>query len=183
MASKHMVDLWMKEQGVLDQVVGLKYFNVFGPNEYHKKRMGSMVMHMTRSIQEEGVVRLFKSSSAQYDDGEQLRDFIYVKDAVAMTCGFLENDLSGIYNIGSGKATSWNGLAKAVFDALGKKEHISYFEMPEDLRGHYLNYTCADMTKYFRQLEIKDIEKPTLYSIDDAVADYVTNYLTKSKRW
>lgn len=181
--SKHMVDLWMKDQGLLDQVVGLKYFNVFGPNEYHKKRMGSMVMHMTKSILEEGVVRLFRSSSPDYEDGEQIRDFIYVKDVAAMTCGFLDNDLAGIYNIGSGNPVTWNELARAVFKALGKKEHISYFEMPEDLKGHYLNYTCANMTKYFKALESKDLEKPIMHSLDEAITDYVQNYLIENKRW
>lgn len=181
--SKHMVDLWMKEQGVLDQVVGLKYFNVFGPNEYHKKRMASMVMHMTKTILDEGVVRLFKSSCPEYEDGEQLRDFIYVKDAVSITCSFLENDLGGIFNVGSGIPVSWNDLARAVFKALDKKEHISYFEMPEDLRGHYLSYTCANMTKYFKSLEQKDLEKPKLHTLDEAVLDYVQNYLIGNKRW
>jgi ADP-L-glycero-D-manno-heptose 6-epimerase len=181
--SKHMVDLWMKEQGVLDQVVGLKYFNVYGPNEYHKKRMGSMVMHMTKSILDEGVVRLFKSSSKDYEDGEQLRDFIYVKDVVKITSSFLDNDLAGIFNVGSGVPVSWNELARSVFRALGKKEHISYFEMPEDLKGHYLSYTCANMTKYFKALQNKDLEIPKLHTLDEAVKDYVQNYLVENKRW
>lgn len=181
--SKHMVDLWMKEQGVLDQIVGLKYFNVYGPNEYHKKRMGSMVMHMTKSILDEGVVRLFKSSSPDYQDGEQLRDFIYVKDAVAITCSFLENDLGGIFNVGSGQAVSWNELARAVFKALGKKEHISYFEMPEDLRGHYLNFTRAHMNKYFDSMLQKDLDCPRMHTLEEAITDYVQNYLIENKRW
>jgi ADP-L-glycero-D-manno-heptose 6-epimerase len=181
--SKHMVDLWMKEQGVLDQVVGLKYFNVYGPNEYHKKRMGSMVMHMTKSILDEGIVRLFKSSSKDYEDGEQLRDFIYVKDVVAITCSFLNNDLGGVYNVGSAKAVSWNELARVVFKALGKKEHISYFDMPEDLRGHYLSYTRADMTKYFKDFQANDLEIPKLHSLEEAITDYVQNYLIENKRW
>ena len=181
--TKHMVDLWMKDQGVLDQVVGLKYFNVFGPNEYHKNKMASMVFHMTKSILEEGVVRLYKSTDPRYLDGDQVRDFIYVKEAVEITCGFLENDLSGIYNVGSGNPHSWNDLAKAVFKALGKREHIEYFEMPAELKHHYLNYTCAERSKYFRELEKKDLEKPKEFPFDQAVYEYVNHYLIENRRW
>lgn len=182
--SKHMFDLWVKNQGALDQVVGLKYFNVFGPNEYHKARMGSMIMHMTQSILEDGIVRLFKSTKPdQFGDGDQVRDFVYVKDAVKLTCEFLENDLNGIFNIGTGKASTWNDLAKATFKALNKKDHIEYFDMPLDLREHYLNYTQADMTKLFQSFAEKDLNKPTFYSLEDGVRDYVTNYLLKNARW
>lgn len=182
--AKHMVDIWLKQQGALDQVVGLKYFNVYGPNEYHKSRMGSMVLHMTKSIQEEGMVRLFKSNDPDhFADGDQKRDFIYVKDAVNMTCSFLENDIAGIFNVGMGVATSWNELAKAVFKALNKKEHIEYFEMPEDLKEHYLNYTCADMSKYLKALDEKGLEKPVFHTIEKGVHEYVNRYLIGSKRW
>ena len=181
--TKHMVDLWMKNQGALDQVVALKYFNVFGPNEYHKNKMASMVFHMTKSIFDEGLVRLYKSTDPKYQDGEQVRDFIYVKEAVEITCGFLENDLAGVYNVGSGKPHSWNELARAVFKALGKKEHIEYFEMPNDLKAHYLNYTCADRNKYFRALEMKDLEKPKEYTLEEAVYEYINQYLLENKRW
>lgn len=181
--AKHMVDLWLQQQGALDLAVGLKYFNVFGPNEYHKKRMASMVMHMTKTILDEGVVRLFKSYHPDYADGEQRRDFIYVKDVVNMTCSFLDNDLTGIFNVGLGRATSWNELARAVFKALNKKEHIQYIDMPEDLRDHYLNYTCADMSKYYRALEQRQLEKPRMHSIEEGVADYVHHYLLGQKRW
>ena len=182
--AKHMVDMWLKQQGALDQVVGLKYFNVFGPNEYHKGRMGSMVMHMKNSIEEEGVVRLFKSNDQEhYGDGEQKRDFIYVKDVVRITCEFLENDLTGIFNMGMGQPTTWNGLARAIFKALGKKEHIEYFDMPDDLSEHYLNYTCADMSKLINAYESKGLGKPKFHSIDEGVHDYITNYLIGNKRW
>lgn len=181
--SKHMIDLWMKQQGALDHVVGLKYFNVFGPNEYHKKRMGSMVMHMTKSILEKGSVRLFKSNDSSILDGEQKRDFIYVKDAAEITCSFLDNDLMGIYNVGSARATSWNELAHAVFKSLNKQSKIEYFEMPEDLKEHYLNYTKANMDKYFSDLASKDIEGPRIHTLQEAVDDYVQNYLLKGKRW
>jgi len=181
--NKHMVDLWFLQQGAIDEVVGLKYFNVFGPNEYHKGRMGSMVMHMTKHILNEGVVRLFKSTSERYKDGEQCRDFIYVKQAAEMTCSFLESDCTGIFNVGSGQATSWNDLAKAAFKALQKKEHIEYFDMPQDLKEHYLSYTCADMSKYLALVEEGALTKVRQYSIEEAVAEYIQNYLIGYKRW
>lgn len=181
--TKHMVDLWMKDQGVLDQVVGLKYFNVYGPNENHKNKMASMVYHMTKGILEEGVVRLFKSTDSKYHDGDQVRDFIYVKEAVDITCCFLENDLAGIFNVGSGEPHSWNDLANAVFKALGKREHIEYFDMPSELKSHYLNYTCADRTKFFRALEKKDLEKPKSYSFEESIYEYINDYLLENKRW
>lgn len=182
--TKHMFDMWVKNQGALDQLVGLKYFNVFGPNEYHKGRMASMVMHMTKSILEDGTVRLFKSTDPEkYGDGEQIRDFVYVKDVVKVTCDFLENDLSGIFNLGSGKETTWNELAQATFAALEKKEHIEYFDMPIDLREHYLNYTKADMTKLSKSYEEKGLGNLEFHSIPDAVKDYVTNYLIGKQRW
>ena len=119
--SKYYFDLWAKQQGILNQIVGLKYFNVFGPNENHKGRMASMVYKMLPIAQNEGTIRLFRSSEPdRFGDGDQCRDFIYVKDAVRMTCDFLKNDLGGIFNIGSGQTTTWNQLAKAVFKALEK---------------------------------------------------------------
>lgn len=147
--SKHMFDLWLLRQGVLDDVVGLKYFNIFGPFESHKERMASMVYHMKNQINKEGVVRLFKSSEPdKYPDGGQVRDFLCSKDAAAMTCSFLENDLGGIYNVGRGETNTWNDLAEAVFKALGKETKIEYIPMPKDLLGKYQNYTCADMSKW-----------------------------------
>lgn len=140
--SKHLFDLWVKTEGVLDQVVGLKYFNVFGPNENHKGHMASMIFKMLPKIQEEGVVRLFRSSDPKFQDGEQCRDFIYVKDAVKMTCDFLDNSICGIFNIGRGEPTTWNRLAKALFSALNRPAHIEYAEMPENLKKQYQNYTC-----------------------------------------
>ena len=172
--SKHMVDQWMKRHDVLDKVVGLKYFNVFGPNEYHKGRMGSMVMHMTDQIQKTGKVKLFASNNpTNFKDGEQQRDFIYVKDAARVTCDFLGNDLCGIFNVGRGKPVTWNQLAKAVFKALNKPDNIEYVPMPVDLSKNYQNYTCADTKNH--PLETM--------SIEDSVADYVQNYLLGETRW
>jgi len=174
--SKHSFDLWAKQQGILDQIVGLKYFNVFGPNESHKGRMASMVYKMVPIAQKERVIRLFKSSDPHnFADGEQCRDFIYVKDAVRMTCHFLESDANGIFNIGAGKAVTWNTLARAIFKALDIPTQIEYIDMPGDLGAQYQNYTCANMDKCRLALG------PSLcnqFTIEDAVADYV-NYLLK----
>lgn len=179
--SKYYFDLWAKQQGILDKIVGLKYFNVFGPNENHKGRMASMVYKMVPIVQKEGVIRLFQSSDPQnFGDGEQCRDFIYVKDAVRMTCDFLSNDLSGIFNMGTGEATTWNALATAVFKALDKPVKIEYTPMPTDLVGQYQNFTQARMDKY---AQATGTPKPCMYSVEEAVIDYVRNHLIKDERW
>lgn len=179
--SKYYFDLWAKQQGVLDQVVGLKYFNVFGPNENHKGRMASMVSKMVPVVQKEGKIQLFKSSDPDnFADGDQCRDFIYVKDAVAMSCRFLSNDLGGIYNIGSGQTTTWNTLAHAIFSALDKPAHIEYIDMPGGLVGQYQNFTRAEMDKYKNKT---GIASPCAFPIEEAVRDYVRNYLLKDERW
>ncbi|MHC4759508.1 MAG: ADP-glyceromanno-heptose 6-epimerase, partial [Planctomycetota bacterium] len=136
--SKQLFDLWARRAGLLKEIVGLKYFNVFGPNEYHKADMRSFVLKAFEQINATGKVRLFKSHNPDYNDGEYVRDFIYVKDAVEMTLFFLDNpNLAGIYNIGTGKARTWNDLVKAVFAALDKKQKIEYIEMPESIRNQY----------------------------------------------
>ena len=175
--SKHMVDLWMKQQKVLDQVVGLKYFNVFGPNEYHKGRMASMVMKMMTKSFDGSAFHLFRSTDPKYTDGNQMRDFIYVKDAVKMTISFLNNKVGGIFNIGQGVPTTWNCLAEAFFKAIEKKTNIVYIDMPVDLVKQYQQYTCASMDKFHRAFTFK----PT--SIEDAVHEYVQKYLKNQKRW
>lgn len=178
--SKHLFDLWLKTQGVLNKVVGLKYFNVFGPNEYHKGRMASAIMHILPGAQKDGVIRLFKSSSpAEFADGEQKRDFIYVKDVARMTCAFLENDVCGIYNIGKGVASPWNAVARGVFKALDKPVNIQYIDMPADLIGKYQNYTCADMQKTVHVLA----EAAACMPLEDSIVDYVRNYLMQGKTW
>lgn len=182
--SKYYFDLWLKQKGLLDQVVGLKYFNVYGPNENHKGRMASMVYKMLPIAEKEGLIKLFKSSEPdRFGDGEQCRDFIYVKDAVRMTCDFLENDLTGIFNIGSGKTTTWNQLANALFKALDKPARIEYVDMPEALLGQYQNYTCADMSKYKEKAGLPSIKPSCEFSTEEGVADYVRNYLLKDERW
>jgi ADP-L-glycero-D-manno-heptose 6-epimerase len=177
--SKHLFDLWAKKEGVLDRLVGLKYFNVFGPNEAHKGRMASMVFKMIPVIQKEGIIRLFKSSEPQkFAHGDQCRDFIYVKDAVRMTCEFLNNDRGGIFNIGMGTPTTWNQLATAVFKALNKPLNIDYIDMPADLARQYQNYTCADMAKYSQDKELSFV-----YDTESAVKDYIQNYILQDHRW
>jgi len=178
--SKHMFDLWIKNQGCLDKVTGLKYFNVYGPNEYHKGRMSSAICHFVDQIQREGEVRLFKSSEPdKYSDGGQLRDFIYVKDAARMTCDLLTKEAFGIYNVGTGAPHTWNDLAKVVFKGLNKPEAIRYIDMPKDLMGKYQNYTAADMQKLSKAFE----GSLPLTPFDDAVVEYVEDYLVPKRYW
>ena len=174
--SKHLFDQWAKKSGLLEQIVGVKFFNVYGPNEYHKADMRSFILKAFEQIQAEGKVRLFKSYNPKYADGEQVRDFIYVKDAVAATLFFYDNpSIGGLYNIGTGHARSWNDLAKAVFAAMGKGPKIDYIDMPEILRDKYQYFTQADISK-LRAAGCKHKHTP----LEDAVKDYVQNYLAKS---
>jgi ADP-L-glycero-D-manno-heptose 6-epimerase len=177
--SKHSFDLWLKQIGALDQVVGLKYFNIFGPNENDKGHMASLVFKMFPSALNDGVIRLFKSTDANIGHGEQSRDFLYVKDAARITCQFLESDLTGIFNVGRGHSTTWNQLAKAVFQAINKPPRIEYIDMPRELEKQYQKYTCADISKYLKGFG----KQPATYSIEEAVADYIQNYLMKDERW
>jgi ADP-L-glycero-D-manno-heptose 6-epimerase len=175
--SKHLFDLWARRTGLLKKIVGLKYFNVFGPNEYHKADMRSFCIKAFEQITSTGKVRLFKSYKPEYADGEQKRDFIYVKDAVDMTLFFYDNPkISGLFNIGTGKARTWNDLVKAVFAAMGKKLNIEYIEMPESIRDQYQYYTCADITN----LRKAGYNKETT-PLEDTIKDYVRNYLQKDQ--
>jgi len=175
--SKQLFDLWAHRTGLLKKIVGLKYFNVFGPNEYHKGDMRSFVIKAFEQINTTDKVRLFKSYKSEYKDGEQMRDFLYVKDAVGMSLFFLDNaKLSGLFNIGAGKAQTWNDLVKAVFAAMDKKPNIEYIEMPESIRNQYQYFTEADITK-LKQAAYK--KEPT--PLEDAIKDYVHNYLRKSE--
>lgn len=175
--SKHLVDLWMKREGVLNRVVALKYFNIFGPNEYHKGRMASMVLKMTKIAHDDGAIQLYKSNDPRFGDGDQCRDFLYVKDAVRMTCAFLNRKEGGIFNIGQGNVTTWNQLASSLFEALQKAPRIQYIEMPPELLRQYQNYTCARMEKFNK------IFSPSLLPTKQAVGEYVQEYLIPSRRW
>jgi ADP-L-glycero-D-manno-heptose 6-epimerase len=175
--SKQSFDLWAKETGALKEIVGLKYFNVFGPNEYHKGDMQSMIRKGFLQARDLGTLNLFKSYKPDYNDGCQERDFLYVQDAVAMTLFFLENnEIGGIFNIGSGKARNWNDLALAVFQALNKKANIKYIEMPESIRNQYQYHTCAEINKIRSAGFVESIT-----SLEDGVSAYVKNYLTPDK--
>lgn len=146
--SKHMFDLWALRRGLMNRIAGLKYFNVFGPLEDHKADMRSVVHKSFEQIGQRGYVELFKSHRADYADGEQKRDFIYVKDAVAVTLWFMDHpDRNGLFNCGSGLARSWNDLAKAAFAAMNRPADIRYIDMPPALRGKYQYFTQADLTK------------------------------------
>jgi ADP-L-glycero-D-manno-heptose 6-epimerase len=174
--SKHLFDLWARRNGLLDKIVGLKYFNVFGPNEYHKAEMRSFVLKAFEQINAAGKVRLFKSHRPDYKDGEQKRDFLYIKDAVDMTLFFYDNPKrAGIYNIGAGVASTWNDLAKAVFVAMDKRPNIEYFDTPDSIRNQYQYFTKADVTK----LRTAGYKKQ-ITSLEQAIKDYVTNYLSRN---
>lgn len=176
-ASKQWFDLWAKEQGVLNKIVGLKYFNVFGPNEYHKEDMQSMIRKGFLQVRDTGRLNLFKSYKPGYSDGGQERDFLYVRDAVAMTLFFLEHpEAGGIFNVGSGKARSWNDLASAIFQVMDKKVDINYIEMPESIRNQYQYHTCAEMKKIRSAGYVE-----TVTSLEDGISDYVKNYLIPDK--
>ena len=173
--SKHMFDLWAMKTGALQQIVGLKYFNVFGPYEDHKGDMKSVVAKAYRQIRETGKVQLFKSYNHKYADGEQMRDFVYVKDAVAVTLSFLENrGVGGLFNCGTGKARTWKDLVTAVFRAMNLPVKIEYIDMPEVLRGKYQYFTEANMGK----LRAAGYTAP-FRSLEDAITDYVETYLSK----
>jgi len=176
--SKQRFDMWAQEQGVLDRIVGLKYFNVFGPGEYHKKEMQSMVRRGYLQVLDSGKIRLFKSYNPNYGDGDQERDFLYVKDAVEMTLFFLDNSsIGGIFNAGTGVARTWNDLSKAVFKAMNREFAVEYIDMPVSIRDQFQYRTCAKIDK------IRNVgySKP-ITSLEEAITDYIQNYLYSNKR-
>jgi len=177
--SKHLFDLYAQRAGILDAIVGVKYFNVYGPNEDHKADMRSLVNKAYQQILETGEVRLFKSYKTEYKDGEQMRDFLYVKDAIEMTIHFAETatNAGGLYNLGSGEANTWLTLSRAIFSALGREPQIEFIEMPEVLRGKYQYYTKADIAK----LRNTGYAKP-LTPLPEAVRDYVQSYMVPGKK-
>jgi ADP-L-glycero-D-manno-heptose 6-epimerase len=179
--SKHMFDQWAMRQVQSGaprppQWCGFKFFNVYGPNEYHKERMASVAFHTFNQVRDTGTMRLFKSDRPEVEDGMQLRDFVYVKDAAEVVTHFLQNpDKSGIFNVGTGKARSFRDLAGAVMTSMGLEPSITWIDMPEDLKGKYQYFTQANVarlraagyTKAFRSLE-------------DGLRDYVQNYLMQA---
>jgi ADP-L-glycero-D-manno-heptose 6-epimerase len=176
--SKQIFDLWALKTGFVKRAVGLKYFNVFGPNEYHKADMRSVAIRAYYQVKRDGKVRLFKSYRPDFKDGEQCRDFIYVKDAVNMTLYFLENpDVFGIFNAGTGAPRTFKDLAAAVFAAMDLEPVIEYIDMPEGLEKRYQYFTCAETAK------MRNIGYERAFtSLEDSVRDYVLNYLEQDPR-
>jgi ADP-L-glycero-D-manno-heptose 6-epimerase len=174
--SKQIFDLWILQNDLAGKVAGLKFFNVFGPNEYHKEDMTSVIFKAYLQIKDTGKVRLFKSYRDDYADGEQVRDFIYVKDCLDIIWWLLQNPKScGIFNVGSGKARSWNDLVKAIFAAMNMKTKIEYIDMPETIRNAYQYQTEAKMDK------LRALNCPMeFHMLEDAVRDYVCEYLQKN---
>jgi ADP-L-glycero-D-manno-heptose 6-epimerase len=172
--SKNDFDKWVLKQTEFPPFwAGLKFFNVYGPNEFHKGRMASVIFHAHKQIGETGAMKLFRSHNPEYKDGEQLRDFVYVKDVVEVCLYLMDTPpTSGIYNLGSGTARTFLDLVKNTFKAMGKEESISFIDTPADIRDKYQYYTEADMSKLVESGFDKGF-----HSLEDGVADYVTNYL------
>ena len=175
--SKHLFDLYAQKRGWLDRIVGLKYFNVFGPNEAHKDDMRSVVNKAFGQICKTGKVQLFKSEHPDYADGEQMRDFFYVKDAVDATLHLGSHPVAaGLYNLGSGAASTWIQLVTPIFEELDLPVNIEFIDLPELLRGKYQYHTCADISR----LLATGWTGPQ-HSLDHAVHDYVGNYLVPNR--
>jgi ADP-L-glycero-D-manno-heptose 6-epimerase len=176
--SKNDFDIWALNQEKKPPFwAGLKFFNVYGPNEYHKGRMASVIFHTFNQIKLNGEMKLFRSHNPNYSDGGQLRDFIYVKDLINV-CIFLKNNevSSGIYNLGTGKSRTFLDLAKNTFKALNQEIKISFIDTPEDIRDKYQYFTEANMNK----LISAGYETP-FHSLEEGIEDYVKNYLSKNK--
>lgn len=178
--SKHAFDQWaLAQEKKPFQWVGLKFFNVYGPNEYHKGRMASVVYHAYYKIRKEGRMQLFRSHHPQFKDGEQLRDFIYVKDVVAVCLWLMEHrTVSGLFNLGTGEARTFLDLTKSVFDAMGISAAIDFIDTPLDIRDKYQYFTEANMQK----LRAAGYTLP-FTSLEAGVEDYVSNYLTSNNYW
>lgn len=176
--SKQQFDIWALEQEKKPfQWVGLKFFNVYGPNEYHKGRMASVVYHAYQQIGKHGFMQLFRSHRPDFRDGEQLRDFIYVKDVVAVCLWLMQSrHVSGLFNLGSGQARTFLDLSNAVFEAMGINKDIRFIDTPEDIRDKYQYYTEASMKK----LKLAGYSKP-FHSLEEGISDYVKNYLSQNK--
>ena len=177
--SKQKFDLWVLANNLQDKIAGFKFFNVFGPNEYHKGHMSSVVYKGYNQIKKEGKIRLFKSYHPDYADGGQLRDFVYTKDVAQVLIWFFRNpEKNGIFNLGTAKARNWNDLAGGIFKALGLENNIEYIEMPDNLKNQYQYYTEANLDK----LISAGYQEP-FSSLEDSIADYVKEYLEKPNQY
>lgn len=176
--SKLLVDIWARDGGYLDHAVGLRYFNVFGPNEWHKEGMKSVIATKYPDVAAGKPITLFKSYKEGYGDGEQKRDFIYVKDAVRATLFFLDNlQHSGVFNVGMGITKTWLDVARAMFAAAGKDEIIEFIAMPETLEGQYQYFTQANIKK----LLTAGFDASENYTLESAINEYVQDYLAPHK--
>lgn len=176
--SKLLVDIWARDGRYLDQAVGLRYFNVFGPNEWHKEGMRSVMAKKYADIASGKVLTLFKSYEKNYGDGEQKRDFVYVKDAVRATLFFLDNPtLGGVYNVGTGIARTWLDVARAMFAAASRSENIEFIDMPGNLKNQYQYFTQANVQK----LESAGFDTGENYSLESAITEYVQEHLAPHK--
>jgi len=180
--SKQLVDEWaLKLDATPERWYGVKFFNVYGPNEYHKEKMSSVVYQAYNQINETGKMKLFKSYKDNFKDGEQLRDFVYVKDVVNAMISLVNDSHdgeNGIYNLGTGKARSFHDLTKATFNAIDKKPNIEFIEMPDSLKDQYQYFTEANMDKFK-----KAFPKFEFYSLEDGVSDYVKNHLLQKNQY
>lgn len=175
--SKLVVDVWARDGGYLNDVVGLRFFNVFGPNEWHKAAMQSVIGKKYPDVVADKPMQLFKTDNPDYEDGGQMRDFVYIKDAVDVVLWFLDTPkVNGVFNVGTGTARTWNDVAHALFTALGKEPNIEYIDLPNELAGKYQYYTQAETEK----LKAAGYTHP-VRSLEEAIADYVKNYLIPDK--
>ncbi len=177
--TKQLFDQWSLDTGAVNSLVSLKFFNVYGPNEYHKGMMQSVVCKSVPQIQEHGSISLFESHHPDYKDGESMRDFVYVKDVVKLIVWLLKNPkITGIYNVGQGQARSWKDLANAVFNAMALEANIKIIPMPEQLKEKYQYFTEANMDW------LKQVGYPLQFSsLEEGVTDYVQNYLLKENKY
>lgn len=178
--SKNEFDKWALRESQVSHPpfwAGLKFFNVYGPNEYHKGRMASVIFHAFNQIKKTGKVKLFRSHKPEFRDGEQLRDFVYVEDVAAVCCWMMENQAApGLYNVGTGKARTFNDQVSAIFSSIGLAPLIEYIDTPEDIRASYQYFTEADMSK----LRQAGYDRP-FHSLEEGVKDYVQNFLVKKE--
>ena len=175
--SKHLFDVYAARTGLLERCAGLKFFNVFGPGEDHKGEMRSIVNKAFAQVRDAGVIRLFRSHRDDYRDGEQERDFVYVRDAVAMTLGIAANDdATGLFNIGAGRSETWLDVARAIFAAMETEPVIEFIDMPAEMRSKYQYTTLADISK----LRASGYDAPVT-PLAEAVRDYIQGYLVKSE--
>jgi ADP-L-glycero-D-manno-heptose 6-epimerase len=183
--SKNEFDKWALVQPIKPPCwIGLKFFNVYGPNEYHKEKMASVIWHSFNQIQETGEVNLFKSYRPDFEDGQQLRDFVYVKDLLSVMYWIIESIISskwglnknGLYNVGTGQARSFFDLVNVVFKSLNEKPKVNFIDMPEHIRDRYQYYTSANINKLRNAGYINPF-----FSIEEGIDDYVKNYLLKNK--